>query len=219
MRLHLPEDFVALQKSDTKNRLKKLMSHRQRLPRQKRVTAVLEDNPNLPEVIPPYKDNKPPVEPKISDPVIYNALLDKVRDGHFLTVACDLVGVSYDSIIEALEKGQQGQNSLYYQFWIDYRMAEAAAEEEVATYFKKGSEVDWKCAMEFLSRRWPHRWMRRDAKLVHHEHSGVVRHEVDNKLANQILEDPNLRQQARNLLRQTDFIPEDAQDAEFTESS
>jgi len=209
-RERLPKKDGAVQQ-----KLQEILSKRERLPRQKRVLNALQPNFAIdPENLPVYQGNRLSREPNIADERIYRGILKHVRNGHFLTVACDMIGVSYESIVESLEKGRDGQNDLYYQFWIDYKKAEAEAENHFVEHFKDAAGLDWKAAMEFLARRWPQRWMRRDAKLVRHEHSGTIVHKEKNDFADQILNNPVLRKKAREFL--TDM--ENSSDAEIIEN-
>jgi hypothetical protein len=113
----------------------------------------------------------------------------------------------------SLEKGQKGESDLFYQFWQDVTRAQARAEEYLVGEVYNAAQFDWKAAMELLQRRHPDRWAKRDMSTIKHEVSGKVSHEHRNVFAQKILDNADLRQQARELLKGTNNII----DADFTE--
>ena len=138
---------------------------------------------------------RPPV---IADPVVYTKIIDSIVQGNFLTVAAAVAGVSYDAVKDCLERGQRGENTLYYQFWLDVRQAEALSEQNLVQDIMSQTRIDWKAALELLKRRFPN-WADKSTTTVRHEHSGTV--VAKQEFALRISEDPVLRQQARNLLK------------------
>lgn len=144
--------------------------------------------------------------PVIADERVYETIVESVREGNFISTAASLAGVAYETVITSLEKGQKGENDLYYNFWKDVKQAEAESEYDLVSTVALASKIDWKAAIELLQRRFPDRWAKKDSHTIKHEHSGKVQHTIRNEFATKILENPVLRQQAREFLKQMDNV-------------
>lgn len=148
--------------------------------------------------IPEYNDDTQGRPPIIADPAVRNKIIEAVTDGNFLSVAAQLAGVSYDAVVDCLDRGKKGENQLYYQFWLDVRKAEAVAESDLVDDIKLQTRLDWRAALELLHRRFP-QWAKHDTTTVKHEHSGAVTAKREFSIL--LTENPVLRQQARDLLK------------------
>lgn len=181
-------------------RLGKLRSKRGNASNSRRYEAALQPIENIEE------NNLPEYEPEtgrpiaIADPEVYQTIIEAVTNGNFISTAAKLAGVSYNTVIDSIEKGQKGKNELYYKFWQDIVIAEAEAESRLLGYVMDEAALDYKAALEILQRRFP-QWAKKDQHHVRHEHSGQVQHTVRNTMAEKILENKDMRDQARSILR------------------
>lgn len=149
----------------------------------------------IPEYEPPAR-GKPPA---IADLGVYAAILEKVREGNFLAVAARYAGVSSDAVLRYLEKGKAGENRLYYEFYVDMCEAEAQAEANRLATLNGQADMDWRAGIEILARRWPERWAKKDFRQI--SVAGKITQETKSVLAVQLLEDPESRALARELIK------------------
>jgi len=176
---------------------------------------LLQPNPEVdPAEVPPH--NSKGRQPSIADPVVREKILEKIREGNFLTTAASYAGITPHTLKRVLGEGREGKDRLYYEFWREVQQAEAEAEVNRLEQIQRHAETDWRAGLEILSRRWPERW----AKREHHRHevSGEVEHRVRDEFAGKILADPVSRDLARQLLsRNNGEEGEEVMDAEYEE--
>jgi hypothetical protein len=182
-----------------RDKLQQFKTRAGHLPSNSKLTELLTqpENQDL-TVIPDYDPNNKGRPPVIADPRIYNEIVDAVQNGNFLSVAAQLAGVSYDAVVDCLDRGKKGENQLYYKFWLDVRKAEALAESNLVQDIQAQTSLDWRAALELLHRRFP-QWAKHDTTTVKHEHSGAVTAKREFSIL--LTENPVLRQQARDLLK------------------
>ena len=182
-----------------RDKLTKFKTRAGHLPSNSKLAELLTPTENLDlTVIPAYEEDAKGRPAVITDPVVYATVIEALRVGNFLSVAAQLAGVSYDAIIDCLERGKKGENQLYYQFWVDVRKAEACAESELVRDIQNQTTLDWRAALELLHRRFP-QWSKNETTTIKHEHSGTVT--AKREFAILLTENPELRQQARNLIK------------------
>jgi hypothetical protein len=134
---------------------------------------------------------------------IYNAVIDGLKKGNYLTVVAASVGISPQTIKNWAERGQKGENKLFYRFWKDAAKAQAESEMNLVKTVTDQAELDWKAGLEILSRRWPDRWAKTDFRQTNVNVQGEVKHQHHNEFAEIIISDPRTRDIARELINRT----------------
>ena len=116
-----------------------------------------------------------------------------VRAGNYPERAAVAAGVSARTYYRWMERGEKQRRGIYHDFYEEVRRAEADAEVEAVARVRKGMADDWRACMNFLERRYPKRWRRRES----HEHSGGL----DLQVGAEMLDDPETRRALREALR------------------
>jgi len=146
-----------------------------------------------------YKAAGIPV-PRLADRKVYDAIVDAVLLGGHVDTAARAAGVTPEEVMSWLERGQCGENTLFYAFWRDMQQADAESELARLRAVVAAERKDWRAAMEVLSRRWPQRWSKRSEHVAVLGVTGKVTTEVKHDIAERILSDAGARQLARELL-------------------
>ena len=113
-----------------------------------------------------------------------------VGKGNYLITSCDIVGISKQSFLNWLERGEQESIGIYFDFMCAIKKAEAEAEarrverieqagiggmvtKRITKTTKSGTETEetysqpqWLADMTHLERRHPDRWGRKDRTRV-----------------------------------------------------
>ena len=158
------------------------------------------------DLIPDYQPPASGPEPRIADEHVYHTILDKVREGNYLTVAARYAGVDSNTIMTYLKKGKEGVNKLYYAFYEDMCKAEAEAEVNRINQLNEHAKEDWRAGLELLARRYPERWAKKDFTQI--QVGGHITQEHKNELAQQIAEDPESRDLMRQLIQRKGVVIE-----------
>jgi transposase len=88
------------------------------------------------------------------------AIIESLRAGNHPRVAAQVNGVAERTLQEWLQKGRtDGAEPRYRQFVADVEEAEAFAEAE--SLGKWRASDDWRAHMEYLARKHPERWAKR----------------------------------------------------------
>jgi len=85
-----------------------------------------------------------------------------IAAGNYYHAACKAVGISYHTFNKWMRYGEQNSETPYGSFYNAVRKADAAAELWAVHQWRKAFPYDWKAAAEFLARRFPDRWARRE---------------------------------------------------------
>ena len=88
---------------------------------------------------------------------IANRLVDLVRRGNFLAVACKACGVTPSQLHKWLERGHSG-DSHYRDFALRLHAAQAEAEIDLVETLNEAASRDWKAAAWKLERKYPDRY-------------------------------------------------------------
>jgi len=91
-------------------------------------------------------------------PETQSKLIQAIRAGSHLVVACRLVGVDYSSFRRWLIKGEKQSKGRFREFCEAVRVSEAEVEIRLVASWQQAAINDWRAASEFLSRRYPDRW-------------------------------------------------------------
>lgn len=98
-------------------------------------------------------------------PELQTKICKYMRDGNYLTTACQAVGidtVTFNSWLHRGEEEQKNGGGMYYDFLIAIKNAEAEAEDELVKVIREAGVVkkEWLPAMTMLERRHRERWGR-----------------------------------------------------------
>jgi len=169
-------------------------------------TRAMEKNPDdfNEDDLPDYVPGASPL--KLTDPVVYDTIINVLNEAGFLSVAARCAGVSTDSVRDWVRRGSRGENKLLFRFWRDVQTAEANSEHNRVKNILKHEATDWHASMEILARRYPERWSKRSEQVA--VVTGKVTHEVKHDLAQRVLEDPRTRELARAIINQTPVVVE-----------
>lgn len=95
-------------------------------------------------------------------PELIRTFCDLVAAGNYYHAACKAVGITYPTFNRWMRLGEQHSDGPYSEFYNAVRQADAAAELWAVHQWRRAFPVDWKAAAEFLARRFPDRWARRE---------------------------------------------------------
>lgn len=96
------------------------------------------------------------------------AILDALRKGHTLTTAAAFAGITRQTLYNWLQRGEKAPEGNYGKFAMEVAQASAEAADVAINSVTGAFPDDWRAAMEFLSRRFPDEWGKRER----HEVSG-----------------------------------------------
>ena len=114
-------------------------------------------------------------------PEVQKRICDAIRGGNFFEVACEWAGVDASTGYNWIQRGEgthpsRRKTKQYVEFVDAIRAAEREA--EVSLVVKWRQVDDWRAIAEFLSRRFPERWMPRQRQEVSGPDGGKLQHEV-----------------------------------------
>jgi transposase len=117
-----------------------------------------------------------------------------IRAGNYAAPAARSAGVSEASFYRWMARGERAKSGIYRDFYEAVKRSEADAEvHAVAVIRREIADGDWRAAANFLERRFPDRWRRRESI----EHEGQRRIVVKS----QDLADPEMRKELREIAR------------------
>jgi transposase-like protein len=117
-------------------------------------------------------------------PAVHEALVEAVKRGNYVCVACDLVGVDQSTYYKWMKEAERlieseapiEQATVHQQACVQLFQSIKAAESQaqdmliaVVVGAATGPEKDWKAAMTLLERRWPKMYGRSEARLMKDE--------------------------------------------------
>lgn len=89
------------------------------------------------------------------------------------------------------EKGEQGEEEEYIEFFNEIQAAESEAEARVVANWQKQIPSNWQAARDFLERRFPDRWGKQKIDIAH---SGAIANSAptakEDEIVNAIHENP-----------------------------
>lgn len=102
-------------------------------------------------------------------------IVSAVREGCYQDVAARAAGIAPSTFYNWKARGEEGgkRNAIYVEFLDELTRAEAEAEQLAVHVWRKAFGNDWRAAMEYLARRHPENWTRRENVKV--EHGGSVK--------------------------------------------
>jgi hypothetical protein len=91
-----------------------------------------------------------------------NAILSKMREGHYAKTAAETSGITEQTLYNWLKKGEDPERHPEHAAFLEaFRKAEASAEEKAIKAIQAAFPDDWRAAMTYLERRHPSRWSKR----------------------------------------------------------
>jgi hypothetical protein len=112
-------------------------------------------------------------------PEVHDSIVKLIESGNYIEVACQACGISTPTYYNWLKRGEDGEEP-FLSFFNAVRDAEAIAETRMVETINEAAtkNKDWKAAMEYLGRKKPDRWARKDRV----EHSGNEENPIKVKL-------------------------------------
>lgn len=89
-------------------------------------------------------------------------VLDALRAGNYSTVAARYAGIHPRTLRRWLRRGREEKSGPFRDFHEDARRALAFAEVRAVAVLRRQMQSNWRAALEYLSRRYPSRWGKRD---------------------------------------------------------
>lgn len=110
-----------------------------------------------------------PGRPTKFAPKVVKKLLKALRNGATYTAACSYAGISYYTFNKWLKKGEQAKRGKFRRFFEEVQEAEHEAELKCIQAWMSQIPNDWRAAKDFLERRFPDRWGKRDTTTIEHK--------------------------------------------------
>lgn len=108
--------------------------------------------------------------PSLLSAEITDRIVRMVRAGSYKEVAARAAGIGTSTLYSWQERGEadrvEGRQTEHAAFVEALTRAEAEAEVHAIAAVRKVMETDWRAAMDYLARRYPERWAKRE-KLEH----------------------------------------------------
>lgn len=120
---------------------------------------------------------------------IQTKLINALKGGNFIQIACDYAGIAYSTFYDWLHRGEKGQKE-FVEFSNAVREALSQGEMKLvvtldkfatgrpAQFDSQGRLIqeaiypDWKCALAMLERKFPQRWGKRDQLKLYEADKG-----------------------------------------------
>ena len=88
--------------------------------------------------------------------------MEIIRAGNYTSTACAAVGIHPTQYYRWLKKGQESRGGRFHDFWLAVQQAEAESQVEAVRVVQKHARDSPHASVEFLSRRWPAQFGRRE---------------------------------------------------------
>jgi transposase len=104
-------------------------------------------------------------------PEVTKRLTEAIRAGNYYEAACGYAGIHYSTFRKWMQKGETAKSGKFREFFDIITRAEYEAEVRMVAQWQKHMPDDYRAIRDFLERRYPDRWGRRNLNI---EHSGDV---------------------------------------------
>jgi transposase len=101
-------------------------------------------------------------------------IVDTITEGNTLKIASALAGVEEQTIFNWMERGQREGSGEYFEFFESLTRAKASAQQLAVKALVSAFGDDWRAAMEYLARRAPEDWAKKDNLKVEAKHEGEI---------------------------------------------
>lgn len=115
-------------------------------------------------------------------PEVSGHLLQAIKTGHYYESACAYAGIDYTTFRNWMRQGEKQEKGEYFNFFNAVRRAEAEAEIKMVELWREQMPRDWKAARDFLERRFPERWGKRERVELTGNEGGPVEIEEVRKM-------------------------------------
>lgn len=95
-------------------------------------------------------------------PELQEKLCEAIAEGNYYECACNLVGIRYATFRQWMIWGEDEPSGIYHDFYNAVKLAEAKAESAVVREWQRCIPQNANACKEFLERRYPDRWGKRD---------------------------------------------------------
>lgn len=104
-------------------------------------------------------------------PEVIKRLTEAIRAGNYYEAACGYAGIGYSTFRAWMVRGEKAKSGKYWEFVEAITRAEYEAEVRMVAQWQKHMPEDYRAIRDFLERRYPDRWGRRNLNI---EHSGEI---------------------------------------------
>jgi hypothetical protein len=94
-------------------------------------------------------------------PELTKRLVDAIKAGNYFETACSYVGIDYSTFRKWMVKGEKAKAGVFFDFFHTIKKAESEAEYRMVAQWQTQIADDWKASRDFLERRYPDRWGRK----------------------------------------------------------
>jgi hypothetical protein len=99
-------------------------------------------------------------------PDVQKRICDAVSAGNYYEPACLYAGISYQSLRNWIQRGEKAKSGIYFEFVEALTRAEAECEVRMVAQWRSAMPTDWRAIRDFLERRYPERWGRKERVTV-----------------------------------------------------
>lgn len=135
--------------------------------------------------------------------------MDAIRAGNYYEPTCAYAGIDYTTFRKCMQKGEKARKGTYFEFFEAVKQAEAEAEASMVALWQKQIPENWQAARDFLERRYPDRWGRREVNVNMNQNVTVTAHH-EHDVIHRIAADPEARELVRRLYDRVASGREDA---------
>ena len=89
-------------------------------------------------------------------------LVQAIEAGNYYEAACGYAGITYTTFRNWMIKGENAKSGKYREFFEAITRAETVAEVRMVAQWQKHMPEDYRAIRDFLERRFPDRWGRKD---------------------------------------------------------
>ena len=104
-------------------------------------------------------------------PEVQEKICNAIRAGNYYEAACGYAGIGYSTFRVWMIKGEKAKTGKYREFMDAVMRAEYEAEARMVAQWQKHMPEDYRAIRDFLERRYPDRWGRKNLSI---EHSGEI---------------------------------------------
>lgn len=108
-------------------------------------------------------------------------LVQAIEAGNYYEAACGYAGITYTTFRNWMIKGENAKSGTYREFFEAITRAETVAEVRMVAQWQQHMPEDYRAIRDFLERRFPDRWGRKDKvqQEISGPGGGAVRAEVE----------------------------------------
>ncbi len=135
--------------------------------------------------------NKPTRRSSKLTPILQSEMIELIKAGNYVEVACDMVGLYNSTYNEWMRKAESSTRANKYTHFSDtLKKAQAFSEARDVALIARAGEKHWRAAAWRLERRYPERWGRQKLGVKHSGNvDGTVSHidEIDRRAIKEAL--------------------------------